>query len=210
MALREFNGPGRENDIRSRYRRGVPRPDRERARRAVLSRDKARREEVGQAREGLPEQREGQRRHLQPGQGASPSISTRRGLPAALAGRHPSDRDVAPLMNTTPSRSRSSRWTAAAATSWCRAARCSRRPAPSSARSWCRNLEEGQVIDGVVKNITDTVRFVDLGGIDGPAARHRHRLAPRQPPDRGADHRPDVRRSRSSRSTTRPPHLART
>ena len=29
------------------------------------------------------------------------------------------------------------------------------------------NLEEGQVIDGVVKNITDYGAFVDLGGIDG-------------------------------------------
>jgi len=30
-----------------------------------------------------------------------------------------------------------------------------------------QNLEEGQVIDGVVKNITDYGAFVDLGGIDG-------------------------------------------
>lgn len=29
------------------------------------------------------------------------------------------------------------------------------------------NLEEGQVIDGVVKNITEYGAFVDLGGIDG-------------------------------------------
>src|SRR5882757_7991487 len=30
-----------------------------------------------------------------------------------------------------------------------------------------QNLEEGQVIDGVVKNLTDYGAFVDLGGIDG-------------------------------------------
>ena len=30
-----------------------------------------------------------------------------------------------------------------------------------------RNLEEGQIIEGVVKNITDYGAFVDLGGIDG-------------------------------------------
>jgi small subunit ribosomal protein S1 len=30
-----------------------------------------------------------------------------------------------------------------------------------------QNLEEGQVVDGVVKNITDYGAFVDLGGIDG-------------------------------------------
>jgi small subunit ribosomal protein S1 len=34
-------------------------------------------------------------------------------------------------------------------------------------RNWSQNLEEGQVIDGVVKNITDYGAFVDLGGIDG-------------------------------------------
>ena len=30
-----------------------------------------------------------------------------------------------------------------------------------------QSLEEGQIIDGVVKNITDYGAFVDLGGIDG-------------------------------------------
>jgi ribosomal protein S1 len=30
-----------------------------------------------------------------------------------------------------------------------------------------QNLAEGQIIDGVVKNITDYGAFVDLGGIDG-------------------------------------------
>jgi small subunit ribosomal protein S1 len=30
-----------------------------------------------------------------------------------------------------------------------------------------QNLEEGQTVDGVVKNITDYGAFVDLGGIDG-------------------------------------------
>ncbi|RIY02647.1 30S ribosomal protein S1 [Aureimonas flava] len=30
-----------------------------------------------------------------------------------------------------------------------------------------QNLEEGQIVDGVVKNITDYGAFVDLGGIDG-------------------------------------------
>src|SRR5881296_944857 len=34
-------------------------------------------------------------------------------------------------------------------------------------RELVQNLEEGQVIDGVVKNITDYGAFVDLGGIDG-------------------------------------------
>jgi hypothetical protein len=43
-------------------------------------------------------------------------------------------RDVTPLMGV-PSRSRSSRWIAAAATSSCRAAPCSKRPAPRPARN---------------------------------------------------------------------------
>src|SRR3546814_15574935 len=33
--------------------------------------------------------------------------------------------------------------------------------------SLIQSLHEGQVIDGVVKNITDYGAFVDLGGIDG-------------------------------------------
>src|SRR5213075_3295000 len=48
----------------------------------------------------------------------------------------------------------------------------SRRPVLEETRAKQRqelvqNLEEGQVIDGVVKNITDYGAFVDLGGIDG-------------------------------------------
>ena len=34
------------------------------------------------------------------------------------------------------------------------------------------NLEEGQTVKGVIKNLTDYGAFVDLGGIDGPAAYH--------------------------------------
>ena len=58
-------------------------------------------------------------------------------------------------------------------------------------------LEEGQVIDGVVKNITDYGAFIDLGGIDGLLARHRHGVEARQSSERdrqcrryseGADH----------------------
>src|SRR4026209_868474 len=48
----------------------------------------------------------------------------------------------------------------------------SRRTGPEESRAEQRselvaNLEEGQVIDGVVKNITEYGAFVDLGGIDG-------------------------------------------
>ena len=30
-----------------------------------------------------------------------------------------------------------------------------------------KNLEEGQIVTGTVKNITDYGAFIDLGGIDG-------------------------------------------
>jgi small subunit ribosomal protein S1 len=66
-----------------------------------------------------------------------------------------------------------------------------------------QNLEEGQVIDGVVKNITDYGAFVDLGGIDGLL--HVTDIAWRR-----VNHPTEVltigrrSRSRSSRSTTRP------
>jgi predicted RNA-binding protein with RPS1 domain len=54
-----------------------------------------------------------------------------------------------------------------AATSSCRVAPFWKKPAPNSARNWSGHLAEGQVRDGVVKNITDYGAFVDLGGIDG-------------------------------------------
>ncbi len=65
------------------------------------------------------------------------------------------------------------------------------------------NLEEGQVIDGTVKNITDYGAFVDLGGIDGLL--HVTDIAWRRVnhPSEVLEHRPDRSRSRSSRSTTR-------
>jgi small subunit ribosomal protein S1 len=54
-------------------------------------------------------------------------------------------------------------------------------------------LKEGQILQGVVKNITDYGAFVDLGGVDGLAARHRHRVASCQPSERSSA--PSVRPS---------------
>ena len=42
-------------------------------------------------------------------------------------------------------------------------------------------LKEGQVLQGVVKNITDYGAFVDLGGVDGFVARHGYFVEARQP-----------------------------
>ncbi len=64
-----------------------------------------------------------------------------------------------------------------------------------------QSLEEGQIVDGVVKNITDYGAFVDLGGIDGLL--HVTDIAWRRinHPTRSPVDRPDRARSRSSAST---------
>jgi small subunit ribosomal protein S1 len=59
------------------------------------------------------------------------------------------------------------------------------------------SLEEGQVTDGVVKNITEYGAFVDLGGIDGLLHGGVSTTRPRSSPSARAS------RSRSSRSTRR-------
>ena len=48
-------------------------------------------------------------------------------------------------------------------------------------------LNEGDVVDGVVKNITEYGAFVDLGGVDGLAEPRQptYGMAPRQRPERG-------------------------
>ena len=59
-----------------------------------------------------------------------------------------------------------------------------------------QNLAEGQVVDGVVKNITDYGAFVDLGGIDGllhvtdiawKRVNHPSDVLARRPDGQGAD-----------------------
>jgi hypothetical protein len=170
VPLKEFAGPGRDTATQGRRRgRGLSRARRERARRGrAVARQGAPRGELGQARgEASRRTRRSPASSSTRSRAASPSISTAPWPSCRAAGRHPPGPRRHPADAQRRSRSRSSRWIAAAATSSCRAAPCSKRPAPSSARSWCRSLEEGQVIDGVVKNITDYGAFVDLGGIDG-------------------------------------------
>ena len=136
---------------------------------AVLSREKARREESWVRLEKcLQQEREGHRRHLQPGQGRlHRRPRRRRRLPAAQPGRHPpgarrrpADEHAAALPD--PQDGPPPRQHRRLAPH-----RARRDAAPSSAPSSSQSLEEGQVIDGVVKNITDYGAFVDLGGIDG-------------------------------------------
>ena len=62
--------------------------------------------------------------------------------------------------------SRSSSSTAAARTSSCRVVRCSRKSA-SMRTDTLERLQEGAVLKGIVKNLTDYGAFIDMGGIDG-------------------------------------------
>jgi DNA-directed RNA polymerase subunit E'/Rpb7 len=57
-----------------------------------------------------------------------------------------------------------------------------------AAQKTLENLEEGKIVEGVVKNITDYGAFVDLGGIDGLMRYYRYVLGrinhPRQTEER--------------------------
>ena len=94
VALREFAGPGRQNELKvgdtvEVYLERVENALGE----AVLSRDKARREESwGKLEKAFKNNEKVTGRHLQPGQGRLHRRSRRRrGVPAALPGRHPAD-----------------------------------------------------------------------------------------------------------------------
>src|SRR5919109_153557 len=169
VALREFAGPGRQADIKvgdtvEVYLERIENALGE----AVLSRDKARREESWGKLE----------KAFQGNEKVSGIISSqvKGGFTVDLDGavaflpRSQVDirpiRDVGPLMNVPQpfqilkmDRRRGN-------------IVVSRRTVLEETRAEQRqelvqNLEEGQVIDGVVKNITDYGAFVDLGGIDG-------------------------------------------
>ena len=169
VALKEFAGPNRDQTVSVGDEVEVYVERIENALgEAVISRDKARREEsVGQAREGLRGQRARQRHHLQPGQGRLHGRSRRRrGVPAALAGRYP------PGARRHPAHGRGQPFQILKMDRRRGNIVVSRRTVLEESRAEQRselvaNLEEGQVIDGVVKNITEYGAFVDLGGIDG-------------------------------------------
>ena len=190
--------------------RGLSRARRERARRGRhLARQGAPRGELGQAREGLRGQRARHRPDLQPGQGRLHGRSRRRrGVPAALAGRHPArprrlapDGHAAALHDPedgSPPRQH-------------------RRVAPHRARGEPRRAAlraRGQPRRGSghrrrrqehhrVRRLRRSRRH------RRPAARHRHGLAPRQPPDRGRQYRPDGEGEDHQDQPRDAPHLAR-
>ena len=92
------------------------------------------------------------------------------GVPAFLPG---SQIDIRPgaqprrLPQTRRSKSASSSSIASAATSSSRAKRCWRKSPTRRRPRRSANIEEGVVLEGAVKNITDYGAFIDLGGIDG-------------------------------------------
>src|SRR5467141_1874601 len=169
VALREFAGPGRQNDIKigdevEVYLERVENALGE----AVLSRDKARREESwGKLERAFQNNEKVQGVIFNQVKGGftvdlDGAVAF---LPRSQVDIRPI-RDVSPLMNQTQpfqilkmDRRRGN-------------IVVSRRTVLEETRAEQRqelvqNLEEGQVIDGVVKNITDYGAFVDLGGIDG-------------------------------------------
>jgi len=169
VALREFSGPGRQNELKigdtvEVYLERVENALGE----AVLSRDKARREEswgkLEKAFQGN-EKVQGVIFNQVKGGFTVDLDGAVAFLPRSQVDIRPI-RDVTPLMNVPQpfqilkmDRRRGN-------------IVVSRRTVLEETRAEQRqelvqNLEEGQVIDGVVKNITDYGAFVDLGGIDG-------------------------------------------
>src|SRR6478736_5251503 len=169
VALREFSGPGRENQLKVGDEVEVFLDRIENALgEAVLSRDKARREESwGKLEKAFNnnEKVHGVIFNQVKGGFTVDLDGAVAFLPRSQVDIRPI-RDVAPLMNNSQpfqilkmDRRRGN-------------IVVSRRTVLEETRAEQRqelvqNLEEGQVIDGVVKNITDYGAFVDLGGIDG-------------------------------------------
>jgi small subunit ribosomal protein S1 len=169
VALKEFNGPGRENaikvgDVVEVYLERIENALGE----AVISRDKARREESWVKLEKSFEANEkvdGVIFNQVKGGFTVDLDGAVAFLPRSQVDIRPI-RDVTPLMNVPQpfqilkmDRRRGN-------------IVVSRRTVLEESRAEQRheivqNLEEGQVVDGVVKNITDYGAFVDLGGIDG-------------------------------------------
>jgi small subunit ribosomal protein S1 len=169
VALREFTGPGRGNEIKvgdtvEVYLERVENALGE----AVLSRDKARREESwGKLEKAFNngDKVEGMIFNQVKGGFTVDLDGAVAFLPRSQVDIRPI-RDVSPLMNS-PQQFQILKMDRRRGNIV-----VSRRTVLEETRAEQRqelvqNLEEGQVIDGVVKNITDYGAFVDLGGIDG-------------------------------------------
>src|SRR5258707_643955 len=169
VALREFAGPGRQSDIKvgdtvEVYLERVENALGE----AVLSRDKARREESwGKLEKAFTSNEKVQGVIFNQVKGGF-TVD----LDGAVAFLPRSQVDIRPIRDVTPLMNVNQPFQILKMDRRRGNIVVSRRTVLEETRAEQRqelvqNLEEGQVIDGVVKNITDYGAFVDLGGIDG-------------------------------------------
>ena len=169
VPLREFNGAGRQNDIKigdtvEVYLERVENALGE----AVLSRDKARREESwGKLEKAFQGNEKVQGTIFNQVKGGF-TVD----LDGAVAFLPRSQVDIRPIRDVTPLMNVPQQFQILKMDRRRGNIVVSRRTVLEETRAEQRqelvqNLEEGQVIDGVVKNITDYGAFVDLGGIDG-------------------------------------------
>jgi small subunit ribosomal protein S1 len=169
VPLREFNGPGRQNEIKigdtvEVYLERVENALGE----AVLSRDKARREESwGKLERAFQNNEKVQGVIFNQVKGGF-TVD----LDGAVAFLPRSQVDIRPIRDVTPLMNVAQPFQILKMDRRRGNIVVSRRTVLEETRAEQRqelvqNLEEGQVIDGVVKNITDYGAFVDLGGIDG-------------------------------------------
>jgi len=169
VALREFTGPGRQADIKigdtvEVYLERVENALGE----AVLSRDKARREESwGKLEKAFNNNEKVQGVIFNQVKGGF-TVD----LDGAVAFLPRSQVDIRPIRDVSPLMNQPQPFQILKMDRRRGNIVVSRRSVLEETRAEQRqelvqNLEEGQVIDGVVKNITDYGAFVDLGGIDG-------------------------------------------
>src|SRR5437773_728927 len=169
VALREFAGPGRQADIKvgdtvEVYLERVENALGE----AVLSRDKARREESwGKLEKAFNANEKVHGVIFNPVKGGF-TVD----LDGAVAFLPRSQVDIRPIRDVSPLMNQPQPFQILKMDRRRGNIVVSRRTVLEETRAEQRqelvqNLEEGQVIDGVVKNITDYGAFVDLGGIDG-------------------------------------------
>jgi small subunit ribosomal protein S1 len=169
VQLREFTGPGRGNEIKlgdevEVYLERVENALGE----AVLSRDKARREESWGKLEGAFKNNEKVMGTIFNQVKGGFTVD----LDGAVAFLPRSQVDIRPIRDVTPLMNAPQPFQILKMDRRRGNIVVSRRTVLEETRAEQRqelvqNLEEGQVIDGVVKNITDYGAFVDLGGIDG-------------------------------------------
>ncbi len=169
VAIREFQGPGRQNELKigdevEVYLERVENALGE----AVLSRDKARREESwGKLEKGFTNNEKVTGVIFNQVKGGF-TVD----LDGAVAFLPRSQVDIRPIRDVTPLMNVPQQFQILKMDRRRGNIVVSRRTVLEETRAEQRqelvqNLEEGQVIDGVVKNITDYGAFVDLGGIDG-------------------------------------------